>query len=210
MASLPRYLIIHDDCFFHPTWQCHNKDFFFKNDDYKKYYYDLLLRYKTEYKIEIYAYCFMSSHIHLAGHCELKEELSDFIRLVNSLFARHYNKRNNRRGQVCMDRFKSPLIEGQAALMNVINYIELNPLRANMVAHPSEYCYSSFAHYAYGKKDPLITDAPSYLSLGDTNKERQDRYLEIINQILLDENLTYKKENYSLALFIGNPDWGYE
>lgn len=207
MASLPRYLIIHDDCYFHLTWQCHNKEFFFKDDYYKKYYYDLLIKHKEKYHIKIYAYCFMSSHIHLAGHCETKEGLSNFVRVVNSSFARCYNRRNNRRGQVCMDRFKSSLIENDKSMMNVINYIELNPLRAHIVQHPSEYSYSSFSHYAYGKDDPLITDVSSYLSLGSTNKERQDRYLEMINEILKDESRTYKKENYSTTLFIGNSTW---
>ena len=35
-----------------------------------------------------------------------KKGFSDFFRVVNNLFARKYNKRHKRRGQVVMDRFK--------------------------------------------------------------------------------------------------------
>ncbi len=200
MASLPRYLIIYNDCYFHLTWQCHNKSFYFKTNYFKKYYYDLLLKYKDRYQIEIYSYCLMSSHVHLAGHCDKKENLSNFIRIVNSLFARHYNKKTGKRGQVCMDRFKSHVIEEDSALIKVMNYIDLNPVRAHIVKHPDKYRYSSFRHYAYGKTDPLITDSPIFLEFGNTDQKRNEAYLQMVEEILKDEKLLFKKQNYSCPI----------
>ena len=88
MAYLPRYEIICDDAYFHVTWQCHNKDWLLQWDWAKKAYYDLLLKYKDKYGIEIYAYNFMDNHPHLTGHLQIKENLSALLRLVNSRFAR--------------------------------------------------------------------------------------------------------------------------
>jgi len=205
MPSLPRYAILGDQCVFHVTWQCHNKDWLLHEDWAKEIYYRLLLKYKKRYKVLIYSYCFMSSHPHLTGYCEEAKLLSDFYRTVNSLFARLYNKRMKRRGQVVMDRFKSPVLETDIDLLRVMFYIDLNPKRAKMVQHPKDYRWSSFAYYAYGKEDPLIDPAPSYLNLGKTAEKRQAEYRAMVEEIL--KNDWKEKQPYSSVPFIGNPEW---
>lgn len=205
MANCPRYAIIDDDSTFHVTWQCHNKSWLLETDWAKQLYYDLLLMYKDRYKVRIYSYCFMSSHPHLTGHCESKKLFSDFFRVVNSCFARSYNKQVSRRGQVVMDRFKSPRIETEADLLKVMHYIDLNPKRANMIPHPRDYKWSSFSLYAYGKQDPLITPAPCYLELAETSEKQQQAYIAMVEEILKDD--WKEKRPYSSSPFIGNPSW---
>lgn len=205
MANQPRYLIIDDASTFHVTWQCHNKDWLLAPDWAKQLYYDILLRFKKRYLITIFSYCFMSNHPHLTGFCENKNLFSDYFRVVNSTFAKEYNKRVKRRGQVVMDRFKSPRIETDADLLKVMTYIDLNPKRSTMDAHPRDYKWSSYRYYAYGQEDPLITPAPSYLSLGLSAGERQNAYREMVEEILRYD--WKEKKPYSSLHFIGNPDW---
>lgn len=205
MPSRPRYAILSNHSTFHVTWQCHNRTWLLKTDWAKRLYYNLLLRYKDRYQVRIYSYCFMSNHPHLTGYCVDKKLLSDFFRVVNAVFARTYNLRFRRRGQVVMDRFKSPVIQTDFNHLQVMFYIDLNPKRAHMVRHPKEYPWSSFHYYAYGKEDPLITPAPSYLNLGNTGGLRRKNYLKMIHHIL--ENDWKEKRPYSSVPFIGNPDW---
>src|SRR3989338_4394117 len=205
MANLPRYAIIDDACVWHVTWQCHNKHWLLESDSTKKIYYNLLLKYKDRYRVSIYSYCFMSNHPHMTGFCEDKNLFSDFFRVVNSLFAKTYNKNMGRRGQVVMDRFKSPRIQTDWDLIKVMLYNDLNPKRAHMVLHPQDYRWSSFHYYAYGKKDSLITPAPSYLGLGFTDEHRKEPSLAMIEEILKAD--WKEKKPYSSACFIGNPDW---
>lgn len=145
----------------------------------------------------------MDNHPHLSGHLENKEEFSAFFRIVNSLFARLVNKRLKRRGQLVMDRFKSPRIENDRHLLTVMTYIDLNPCRAGKVKHPKENEWSSFAYYAYGLDDKLITPAPSYVALGNTNATRQKAYREMVIALLNQP----REINISDTYFIGNPDW---
>ena len=208
MANLPRYALIDDGSTFHVTWQCHNQDWLLKYDWAKQKYYDLLLRFKDRYKIEIYSWTFMSNHPHLTGRCQDKKLFSDFFRLVNSCFARTYNKRVGRKGQVVMDRFKSPRIETDVDLLKVMHYIDLNAKRAGIVAHPRDYKWSSYRYYAYGENAPLLTPASSYLDLGGTDEERIASYREMVEEIL--KNDWKEKRSYSSAPFIGNPDWVFE
>lgn len=203
MPYLPRYQIVFDGAFFHVTWLCHNKDWLLKWDWAKRLYRDLLLKYKDKHGVQIYSYCFMDNHPHLSGQLNNKENFSAFFRIVNSLFARIVNKRLKRRGQLVMDRFKSPQIQDDRHLLTVMTYMDLNPYRAGKVKHPKNNDWSSFNYYAYGNEDELITPAPSYLALGETSTTRQKIYREMVETLM-----TQKRElNISDTYFIGNPDW---
>lgn len=203
MPSLPRYHIIHDGAFFHVTWQCHNHDWLLQWDWAKRLYYDLLLKYKKKYGVDIYAYSFMDNHPHLAGRLTSKEQFSAFFRIVNSRFAMAVNKHLKRRGQVVMDRFKSPMIESDQQMLKVMAYIDLNPHRVGKVSHPRHNDWSSYGYYAYGKEDPLITPSPSYLALGRNPIERRREYRAIVEALMAHR----ASMNISHTYFIGNPDW---
>jgi putative transposase len=203
MAYLPRYQYIYDGSSFHVTWQCHNKDWLLKWDWSKKIYYDLLLKYKDKYGVEIYSYNFMDNHPHITGHMHDKEKFSDFFRLVNGQFARRVNKRLGRRGQVVMDRFKSPTIESDEHMLTVMAYIDLNQQRAGKVSHPKNNQWSSYNYYAYGEPDPLITPSPSYIALADNEEERRCLYRNMVETLIAHR----KPMNISHTSFIGNPAW---
>lgn len=203
MAYHPRYEIIYDDAYFHVTWQCHNKDWLLQWDWAKKAYYDLLLKYKDKYGVQFHSYNFMDNHPHLTGHLKEKEKFSALFRVVNSQFARVVNKQLRRHGQVVMDRFKSPLIESDEHMLTAMAYIDLNQHRAGKVPHPRKNTWSSYSYYAYGKADPLITPAPSYLALGRNAAERQREYRAIVAALIEHRRLM----NISHTYFIGDPDW---
>lgn len=211
MANYPRSEIVHDDAIFHVTWQAHNKDFLLASDDIKRIYYNLLLKYKALYNITIFSYCLMDNHIHLTGHCLLQKDLSDFFRTVNSLFARSLNKIMKRKGQAVMDRFKSPVMESDEDLMNVIIYNDLNPFRTIRQLHPRKFKWSSYHHYAYGKKDPLLTDPECYKEMGRTSLDRQKNYRYMLEEIMKDDHrmpkCPYKSEQGSYVCFVGSPHW---
>lgn len=203
MAYLPRYEIIYDDAYFHVTWQCHNKDWLMQWNWAKQAYYNLLLRFKDKYEVEIYSYNFMENHPHLTGHLKEKDKFSAFFRVVNSQFARIVNKQLKRRGQVVMDRFKSPIIESDEHMLKVMAYVDLNDHRAKKVRHPHNNEWSSYQYYAYGRSDPLITPCPTYLGLGRTAQERQREYRAIVHALIVHRKLM----NISHTHFIGDPCW---
>ena len=205
MAYLARQDIIYDGATFHVTWQCHNYSWFLEDDDAKQVYYDLLLKYKHRYGVRFYSYCFMSNHPHLTGYTETVEGLSRLMQTVNSQFAKKINKIMGRRGQVIMDRFKSPVIQTDEALLKVMTYGDTNPNRARMISHPKDYRWCSYRYYAYGEDDQLITPAPSYMALGGTAEERRKAYRAMVDSMITADILT--KHNYSKTYCIGNPDW---
>lgn len=204
MPSFPRYAILYDHCTFHVTWQCHNKDWLLQSSQSKALYMALIKKYAPRYKVHLYNFCLMSNHPHLSGCCENARLLSDFFRTINSTFARSFNRDHQRRGQVVMDRFKSPVMETDTDLLNVMLYIDMNPVRAKMVKHPRQYHWSSHKFYANGKFPSWMEVAPSYLKLGKTRKQRAKAYCRLVAKRMENPG---EKRNYSTVNFIGSENW---
>jgi len=210
MANYPRGLIVYDGSVFHVTWKCHNEDWLLSSEFAKRLYYELLVKYKDLYGIQIFSYCFMDNHPHLTGQCETQEKFSDFFRVVNSCFARKLNRYLKRKGQAVMDRFKSPVMETDEDLMSVIIYNDLNPFRTIKRIHPRDFKWSSYHQYAYGKSDPLLTEPECYKEMGKTPKERQRNYRFMIDEILKNDHRLPKcpyRDKGSPLCYVGNPEW---
>jgi putative transposase len=78
---------------------------------------------------------------------EKLSNLSEFVREIKVGFTRYYNKRHNRRGYFWGDRFKSVIVEKGETLINCLAYIDLNPLRADLVEHPEDYRWNSLGYH---------------------------------------------------------------
>ena len=104
------------------------------------------------------AYVLMSNHYHLL--LELSgETLSDGMKWVNGEYAKWFNRVHDRVGHLFQGRFHSSIIERQVYFEEVLRYVVLNPVRAEMVASPADYEWSSYRATAGA------CDAPSWLAV---------------------------------------------
>lgn len=71
--------------------------------------------------------------------------LADLMRNIQQGFARWYNKNHKRRGRFWADRFKSTILLGEESLLECMQYVDLNPIRAGLVKRPENYQYGGFA-----------------------------------------------------------------
>ena len=81
-------------------------------------------------------------------------------------YVRYFNFEYQRSGTLWEGRYKSCLVQEERYLLEVYRYIELNPVRAEMVTDPGEYRWSSYQINALGKVSNLCTPHPEYLALG--------------------------------------------
>jgi hypothetical protein len=73
-------------------------------------------------------------------------DLSEFMKDLKQRYSQWHNRRQGRKGTLWEDRYKSVLVEGDAkALMTMAAYIDLNPIRANMVAKVEGYRWCGYA-----------------------------------------------------------------
>ena len=112
------------------------------NEDYEKF---LLLveEAKALSGFKLYAYCLMGNHIHLL----LKEQADTvdiIMKRIASRFVYWYNVKYQRSGHLFQDRFKSEPVDENVYFKTVLRYIHLNPVKAKICNHPSEYMFSSY------------------------------------------------------------------
>ena len=81
-------------------------------------------------------------------------DLSEFFKALKQQFSQFYNAKNDRRGPLWEERFKSVLVEAASeTLLTMAAYIDLNPVRAGMVQDPKDYRYSSYGAALGGSPD---------------------------------------------------------
>jgi hypothetical protein len=73
--------------------------------------------------------------MHDLGHC---------MKTLLGRYTRWFNGQHQRTGTLWEGRFKSVLVEEGVAARTMAAYIDLNPVRAGMVADPAEYRWSSY------------------------------------------------------------------
>jgi putative transposase len=84
-----------------------------------------------------------------------------------------------RTGTLWEGRFRSCLIQEEKYLLTCQRYIELNPIRADIVKHPGEFRWSSYRRNVQGEESDLITPHLLYHGLGKTEEEKQSAYREL-------------------------------
>ena len=84
--------------------------------------------------------------------------LAAYVKDIKQGFTRYYNKKYNRRGYFWGERFKSMIVEDGRTLVNLLAYVDLNPIRAGVVKRPEDYKWSSLGyHIQTGNKGGLLS-----------------------------------------------------
>jgi putative transposase len=128
---------------------------FIEKADFMKYL-DLLKHYKRKYHFNVYGYCLMPNHVHLIVELEKSAFLGKFMQGLNQTYTIWFNKKYKKVGHLWQGRYKSMLIQKDRYLLDCIEYLELNPVRANIVKSPSDYPWSSWQDRITCKKDSRL------------------------------------------------------
>ncbi len=116
---------------------------FFENQDYETYF-DKLKKYKKKHGFSIYGYCLMPNHVHLIGEPKKSVRLIKFMQSLSRSYTEYFNKKYGKVGHLWQNRYISKVIIKDSYMLNCIQYVEFNPLRANLVKSVEEYPWSSF------------------------------------------------------------------
>jgi len=112
-------------------------------------------------------------------------DISEYVKSIKMTFSRWYNKRNNRKGYFWGDRFKSVLVESGESLLNMLAYIDLNPVRAKICSKPEEYRWCSFS-------DRLAKSDDDFLSFEGTEIDGIEDYISFIYGVGKVERKSYQ------------------
>jgi REP element-mobilizing transposase RayT len=100
-----------------------------------------------QHSARVIAYCLMGNHFHLAIQVA-DAPLSTIMHRILTSYAAAFNHHRHRSGHLFQARYKSCLCGDDSYLVTLIHYIHLNPVRAGLVRHPSQWPWSSYSEHA--------------------------------------------------------------
>jgi putative transposase len=137
---------------------------------------DLVLRDAVTHGVAVHGYVLMTNHFHLIATPSLASSLPDMMQDIGRTYVPQFNRRYERTGSLWEGRYRASPIGDEKYWLTCLRYVELNPVRAGLVASPELYEWSSYRAHAFGRQDPLLTPHPLYLAQGQTPAQRQQAW----------------------------------
>ena len=164
----------------------------------------LLQEAAARYQCDVHAYVLMTNHVHRLATPQQSSGISFMMQGLAQRYVRTINRTCHRTGTLWEGRYKAGLIDMESYLLTCMRYIELNPLRAQMVAHPADYAWSSYPHDAEGKTDPVINSHSLYRLLGQDRATRCRAYRALFSAHIAPEQLHAIRHTVNQELVLGS------
>ena len=137
-----------------------------------------------KYGCEVHAYVLMSNHVHMLATGREHGAISRMMHCLGRRFVRFANLRHGRTGTLFEGRFKASLVDSDSYFLTCMRYIESNPVRAGMVAHPHAYPWSSFLENSTGMPGKPLVPHETYIALARDDSRRAEAYVRLFEQQL--------------------------
>jgi putative transposase len=174
MARLPR--LTAPGLPHHLIQRGNNRQAIFADDSDRALYLRELAVLADAHRMAIHAYVLMPNHVHLLVTPAQHETLGRVMQALGRRYVRHFNDRHRRTGTLWEGRYRSTVVETDGYLLACMRYIDMNPVRAGLVAEPALYRWSTHGHHVGLRADPIVTEQAAYWALGNTPFERQVAY----------------------------------
>lgn len=173
MAYPPRTYV--DGAIYHVTTRGNNRQtIFLQEADFRRCL-KLLQSYKRKFAFKLHAYALMPNHVHLLIEPSVKANLSRIMQSFSIAYTKYFNKKHKQVGHLFQGRFFSKLIDQEPYLLVASRYIHLNPVKAKLVKHPTEYRWSSYPAYTLQQDAWALVDTQMVLALALLNGNASDQ-----------------------------------
>ena len=140
----------------------------------------LLQNHAKERDVQVHSYVLMSNHLHLLLTPLQNDSLPKMMQAVGRSYVLYFNKRHGRSGTLWEGRYRSSLIQTERYFLACMAYIDLNPVRAGMVAQAADYLWSSHGHYIGRQNEAWLSPHPLYWDMGNTPFAREATYAAMV------------------------------
>ncbi len=180
MARLPRLTV--PGYPHHVIQRGNNRQPVFVDDQDREALLGLLAEYAARHKVAIHAWVLMDNHVHLLATPTTDNGLPLMMQAVGRRYVQLFNRRHGRSGTLWEGRYRATLVQTDRYLLACMAYIDLNPVRAGMVARAADWRWSSHRHYIGQQQDRLVTPHPLCWGLGNTPFAREAAYADLVHQ----------------------------
>jgi putative transposase len=173
---------------YHIVQRGNNREACFIEPENYQFYLELWKELSIRYGVAVHAYVLMTIHVHFLATTNNEMAISNTMKVVGSRYAQYINKKYRRTGTLWEGRHRASLVQSDRYLLTCMRYIELNLVRAQMVARSEEYRWSSYGINAWSDHGWLQYHE-EYLRLGPTTETRGHAYRELFKAQLSEEDL---------------------
>jgi putative transposase len=169
---------------YHVTSRGDRREPIAKDDTDRALFLEVLGQALQRFDAMAWAYCVMGNHYHLVLHTR-EANLSRLMRQINGVYTQTFNRRHGLTGHLFQGRFKAILVDSDSYLLEVCRYVDLNPVRAQMVKRPDAYAWSSYRALAgLAEPAPWLDRQPLYEQLlpGKSAAKAAAQYAEFVSQ----------------------------
>jgi putative transposase len=169
---------------YHVTSRGDRREPIAKDDTDRAMFLEVLGQALQRFDAQAWGYCLMGNHYHLVLHTR-EANLSRLMRQINGVYTQSFNRRHGLTGHLFQGRFKAILVDSDSYLLEVCRYVDLNPVRAQMVKRPDAYAWSSYRALAgMAKSAPWLDAQPLYAQLapGKSAAKAAAQYAEFVAQ----------------------------
>jgi putative transposase len=132
--------------------------------------------------VAVHAYVLMENHFHLLATPQTVEGIPKMMQAVGRSYVQAFNRRHGRTGTLWEGRYRSTVLQPERYLLACMAYMDLNPVRAGLVAQAGDYLWSSHGHWLGLRNDRLLTPPPLYWALGNTPFAREAAYAALVEE----------------------------
>ncbi|MCU1347736.1 MAG: hypothetical protein JWO56_766 [Acidobacteria bacterium] len=193
------------DALYHVTSRGNEQRPIVKSDRDRKAFLGFLEKAAVRFRWSVTAYVLMTNHFHLVVQTP-EANLSRGMHWLNGSYAAWFNRVHERSGHLYQGRFGAQLIEKETHLMEVLRYVALNPLRANMVQRLEKYRWSSYRATAGFDPAPKWLDVGSALAMFHAEREPAQAYYRefVLSKVESTERLWDQVIN---GIYLGTETW---
>ncbi len=143
---------------YHVTSRGNRREDIFADDTDRARLLAVVAQGSMRFDAKLLAYCLMGNHYHFVMHTR-QGNLSALMRHINGGYTQAFNRRHGKVGHLFQGRFKAILADREAYLLEVCRYVDLNPVRAQMVAGPGDWPWSSYRAHVGQAATPVWLDS---------------------------------------------------
>ena len=188
---------------YHVVQRGNNREACFIEPENYLFYLELWKKLSTRYGVSVHAYVLMTNHVHFLATPDNETAISNTMKVAGSRYAQYINKKYRRTGTLWEGRHRASLVQSERYLLTCMRYIELNPVRAQMVARPEEYRWSSYGVNAWSDHS-WLRPHEDYLRLGSSSAARGHAYRELFKTGLSEEDLHLLRKAAHCCQPVGN------
>lgn len=193
---------------YHLTQRCHNREFLLRLAKDRDVYREWLRQGVKRHGVSVYGFCITSSHVHILTHVDSVDDVSALMHLASGATAKRYNLRKRRTGSMWQHPYQCTIVEAGRHLLNCLTYIDLNMVRAGVVAHPGEWKWCGHDELVGSRKRYRILDVERLLQSLDVSSEEQLRryYKEAIEK-RTETQLLQRESHWTDSLAVGSEEF---